>query len=342
MTAHISTLGDLLNTAGTLWRVYDMGRKITKIDKALFNQLENGQVPYPYPLAGHALIAIQFWDNQATADPYVWFLKMPLDEQSKLVLASRDHFANMVLEALGTELTGEQADGKLDNNPYVFTPNANKLAAFNALLKTELKRPASQYYEFTEQFFAGNLTDDAWQSIAVQGLADFAFRLDHGQNSANLAKVWTNLPQEVQQPLSAMLEHVEINTQLAELFFAQSEQAIAENNLTILINNMRALSGSKAQGLKSQLVEQVLASELGSQPDVLLTLAGRYWLCFEKPEALFKLLDLAANNEQMPELFPSIFADLVAIPSLRPHVLGILRAENRSDTLSRAIGRLFS
>ena len=342
MTANISTLGDLLNTAGTQWRVYDMGRKIKKIDKPLFNQLENGQVPYPYPLAGHALIAIQFWDNQATVDPYVWFLKLPLDEQSKLVLASRDHFANMVLEALGTELTGDQADGKLDNNPYVFTPNANKLAAFNALLKTELKRPASQYYEFTEQFFVGNLPGDAWQSIAVQGLADFAFRLDHGNNNANLTKAWVGLPQEVQQPLSAMLEHVEINTQLAELFFSQCEQAIAQNNLNLLINNMRALSGGKAHGLKSQLVELVLTSNLGSQPDVLLTLAGRYWGCFEKQEALFKLLDSAAKNDQIPELFPSIFADLVAIPSLRPHVLGILRAENRSDTLSRAIGRLFS
>ena len=33
----------------------------------------------------------------------------------------------MIIQALGTEITGEKADGKLDNNPYVFTPNANKL-----------------------------------------------------------------------------------------------------------------------------------------------------------------------------------------------------------------------
>ncbi|OHU86719.1 MULTISPECIES: DUF3549 family protein [Pseudoalteromonas] len=342
MTAQISTLGELLSAAGTQWRVYDIGRRITKIDKQHFAQIETTQAPYPYPLGGHALLAIQFWDNQATVDPYVWFLKFPLDEQSKLIVASRDHFASMVLEALGTELTGQQADGKLDNNPYVFTPNANKLAAFNALLKTELKRPASQYYEYTELYFSGKLPADDWQSLAVQGLADFAFRLDHGQNSENLQAIWASLPLEVKQPLSAMLEHVAIDTRFSEKLQNEINNSINENNLDELVCNLRAISGSHAQGLLAQSVDTILSSEYGRESDILLTLAGRCWEVFLDSERLFKFLESAAQNTKIEGLFASIFADLVAIPSLRPHVLGILRAENRSDDLSRAIGRLFS
>ena len=342
MTAHISTLGELLSAAGTQWRAYDIGRRITKIDKKQFAQIESTQQAYPYPLANHAFIAIQFWDNSATLDPYVWFLKFPLDEQSKLIAASRDHFANMVLEALGTEITGEQAQGKLDNNPYVFTPNANKLAAFNALLKRELNRPASQYYEYAELYFSGKLPEEAWQNVAIQGLADFAFRLDHANNAANLFATWSTLPIQVKQPLSAMLEHVSIETVLSEVLYTECLSSLKNQNLEQLICNLRALSNSKAQGLLTQAIDLILADDLANEADVLLTLTGRCWAAFSDQSRLFYLLDKAASNTQVDGLFTSIFADLVVIPTLRPHVLAILRAENRSETLSRAIGRLFS
>ena len=47
MTAQISTLGELLTNAGTQWRVYDMGRRINKIDKQQFAQIEQTQAPTP-------------------------------------------------------------------------------------------------------------------------------------------------------------------------------------------------------------------------------------------------------------------------------------------------------
>ncbi|WP_125563510.1 MULTISPECIES: DUF3549 family protein [Pseudoalteromonas] len=341
MTAQITTLGELLTSAGTQWRAYDIGRRITKIDKKQFAQIETTQVPYPYPLAGHALLAIQFWDNQATQDPYVWFLKLPLDEQSKLVAASRDHFASMVIDALGTQLTGEAAQGKLDNNPYVYAPNANKLAAFNALLKTELKRPASQYYEYAELYIAGKLGLDQWQNLAVQGLADFAMRLEHGNNQNNLKAHWSQLPKEVQSPLAAMLEHVAIGVELTEHLLAGLKQAVNDQDLTACINHLRALSGSHSLGLIADAVDAILDSPLAAQADLQLTITGRCWETLTDSTRLIKLMDSAAHNTEVDGLFESIFADLVAIPTLRPHVLALLRTENRSETLSRAIGRLF-
>jgi hypothetical protein len=342
MSEKIATLGQLLDNAGTQWRAFDIGRHITKLDKKQFLAIEQAQVPYPYPLAGHAWLAIQFWDVKASKEPYVWFLKFPVDEQSMLVSASRDHFADMVIQALGTEITGEQADGKLDNNPYVFTPNANKLAAFNAQIKVLLKQPASQYYEHAQLYFSGKIGFDNWQSVALQGIADFALRLDSDINLSNLKKAWSHLPVEVLQPLSAMLEHVEIPTSISELLVDYAQTAIDNKDTIAITSALRAISKGQAQGLCAQLVDNVLSSPVGQDSDVLLTIAGRCFTQLESPERLHIFMDNCAHHQQIEELFPSIFADLVAIPTIRPHLLGLLRKENRSETLARAIGRLFS
>lgn len=342
MSGQIATLGQLLDGAGTQWRAFDIGRHITKLDKKQFLAIEQAQVPYPYPLAGHAWLAIQFWDTKASKEPYVWFLKFPLDEQSMLVSASRDHFADMVIQALGTEITGEQADGKLDNNPYVFTPNANKLAAFNAQVKVLLKQPASQYYEHAQLYFSGKIGFDNWQGVALQGIADFALRLDSDTNLNNLQKAWAHLPIEVLQPLSAMLEHVEIPTSMSELLVDYTQTAISNNDTLAITAALRSVSKGQAQGLCAQLVDTVLSSPVRHDSDVLLTIAGRCFKQLENPERLHVFMDNCAHHQKIEELFPSIFADLVAIPTIRPHLLGLLRKENRSETLARAIGRLFS
>nr|WP_249319715.1 DUF3549 family protein [Pseudoalteromonas sp. S186] len=41
-------------------------------------------------------------------------------------------------------------------------------------------------------------------------------------------------------------------------------------------------------------------------------------------------------------LFQSKLADLVAIPNIRPQLLGLLRKEYRREALAREIGRLVS
>ncbi|MBQ4831651.1 DUF3549 family protein [Pseudoalteromonas sp. MMG010] len=342
MSEQIATLGQLLDGAGTQWRAFDIGRHITKLDKKQFLAIEQTQIPYPYPLSGHAWLAIQFWDAKASKEPYVWFLKFPVDEQSKLVSATRDHFANMVIEALGSEITGEQADGKLDNNPYVFTPNANKLAAFNAQLKVLLKQPASQHYEHTQLYFTGKIGLECWQHVALQGLADFAMRLEHDNNLAMLNQAWPHLPVEVLTPLSAMLEHVEIPTSLSEQLFNYAQHGIKNNDAIATTAALRAMSKAQAQGLTAQLVDDILRSELALNSDLLLTIAGRCFNQLENPERLHSFMECCAQHKEIDELFVSIFADLVAIPTIRPHLLALLRKENRSEALARSIGRLFS
>lgn len=334
----ISSLGELLDNAGTTWRVFDMGRRIQKIDKQTFSQIENNQIPYPFPLQQHAFLAIQFWNSHETETPYIWFLKMPLDEQSKLVQASRNHFASMVLEALGNQLTGnDEAQSQLDNNPYVFTPNANKLAAFNAIIKKELKQSASAYYEHVELYFSGKLGFNEWQQLGLQGIADFAMRLTD-TNQDNLIKALDQLPQPVVNSLAATLEHSAISVALTEALYVQFENAVKQQNSENIINYLRMMSNTSATGILERAVAKLVTTPTLLNLDTVLTLTGRCWHVLENH--VVALMDyLASEHDQ--NVFAGIFADLVAIPSLRPHMLAMIRMQNRSEALSRAIGKLF-
>ena len=52
------------------------------------------------------------------------------------------------------------------------------------------------------------------------------------------------------------------------------------------------------------------------------------------------LLEHIVAQEQ--QLFPVIFKDLVAIPNIRPLLFQCMRAPERSQALSQAIGQLFN
>lgn len=338
MQQSISSLAELLDNAGTTWRVYDMGRRIQKIDKSTFIQIENNQIPYPFPLQQHAFLAIQFWNSQESHTPYIWFLKMPLDEQSKLIQASRNHFASMVMEALGNQLTGnDEAQSELDNNPYVFTPNANKLAAFNAIIKNELKQSASAYYEHVELYFSGKLGFDDWQHLGLQGIADFAIRLTE-PNQQNLINALGKLPQPVVQSLAATLEHSNLSVILTEALYNEFEKALKKQDSENIINYLRMMSNTTALGILQRAVADIMADKKALNLDIVLTLTGRCWHVLESH--LVSLMEYLAT-QQSQDIFSGIFADLVAIPSLRPHMLAMIRMQDRSEQLSRAIGKLF-
>ena len=205
-----------------------------------------------------------------------------------------------------------------------------------------LKQPASQYYEHAQLYFSGQIGFDNWQSVALQGIADFAYRLNSADNLKHLHAAWPNLPVEVLQPLSAMLEHIEIPPTLSELLLSYGQTALKNNDVVTASAALRAISSGQATGLSAQLVDCALESTLGQDSDILLTIAGRSFKQLEEPQRLHVFMDNCAHHEKIAELFPSIFADLVAIATIRPHLLALLREENRSETLARAIGRLFS
>ncbi len=104
-----TTLIELLENSGARLRVLDMGRRVVKIDRNSFLQFEQTAVPWPAPLVRQAWFGM-LMQNSDLPEPLIWFLRMPLDEQGKLVLASRDYFIHRLIEASQLNLDNESRD----------------------------------------------------------------------------------------------------------------------------------------------------------------------------------------------------------------------------------------
>ncbi|NQZ12102.1 MAG: DUF3549 family protein [Algicola sp.] len=343
MTDQLSTIHQLLESTDTQYRVFDMGRRVQKISQDDFRAFENATVPYPYPLKKKAWFAILFWDKKRSEQQFLWFLNFELDEQGKLIQAVRNHFIHMVIEVLGTDLTeGNDDQDKLDNNPYTFKPDQNKLAILNAQIKSQMKQNASIYYEHAQNYLRGLLGWQDWQSVGVQGLGDFVTRLDSDDNLASLLKALPNLPQEVEMPLLSLLEHISIPTQLTETLYDKALHALKNNDQPALINCLRAISNSKAIKIRQKLLTEILASDLATDQQVLLVITGRCWLDLQDDTLRHQFLESLASASPDQVLFQGIVADLVAIPAIRSQLLQSFRNPERSATLATAIGHLFS
>ncbi|MGB6138234.1 MAG: DUF3549 family protein [Shewanella sp.] len=329
----ITTLSQFLTTANTQFQIYDLGRRVQHIDMLAFHQIDSLLAPYPYPIQGHAQFAIVFWQQQQ--QPYIWFVKLPLDEQGLLSPAPRTQFIKMILEALGRDptqaLTDEQQE-QLANHPFSFKPNQNKLALFNALVRLQLGQSASSQYEFAAQYLSGQAPIDHWQQLGLQGLADICVRAHQFDHLNDIINAFDQTPIEVQAALCQCLEHISVEADLAERLFAKMSQA--EPDLKVMYLAALASNTQLSMAAITQLDEQQLLND-----NSLITIAARNWLAL-KDDATRKVY-LEALAKQPQHFFNQVFADIVAIPSLRQGLLSDLRHPDRSIQLATAIGGLF-
>lgn len=347
----IDTISQLFHSSNSQFRLYDIGRKIEKISKETFEKIELNQLPYPSPSQGHACIAIAFWQKQSP-QPYLWLLKLPLDERGLLNQGARNHFIAIIVEALGADLTqnvNKKQEELLKSNPYLFTPAQYKLAALNSKLKFELKQAPSEYLSPFVSYISGDDGWDNWQSVGVQGITDFAVRINEATSSKKHSELLVSalpyLPSEVLLPLCGALENeafsVDLITALISLFKEKCKLTPnTESNMQLQQHLLRSLASNcqhvHVQALVSGLLQQqYVASEL------LITLSGRCWLSFAHNEQLMAFFEHLVAAEDQP-LFNSIFKDVVSIPAIRPIVFQCMRAPERSPELSKAIGQLFN
>ncbi|GAA0815847.1 DUF3549 family protein [Colwellia asteriadis] len=352
---NIDTISQLLKLSGSQYRLYDMGRLVTKVPKELFEKVELNQVPYPTPSQGHAFIAIAFWQKQS-AQPYLWLLKLPLDERGLLNQGARNHFIAIIVEALGADLTQEASKKQediLSSNPYLFTPAQYKLASLNSKIKVDLKQPASEYLSPFLSYISGDLGWDNWQAVGVQGITDFTARIKQDNNSALLCKAFNNLPEEVLLPLCGALENESLDVNLIDIILtrlttqlqntaqlATQTESEEEPSQQIAQHLLRALAGSIQHKHVIEFIDSLLQQAYVS-PDLLITLSGRCWSVLADNTRLMAYFEHLVSSNDIP-LFTSIFKDLVAIPTIRPVVFQCMRAPNRSPALAQAIGQLFN
>lgn len=340
----IDTISHLLQLSDSQYRLFDMGRKVEKISKELFEKVELNQIPYPTPSQGHAFIAIAFWQKKSP-EPYLWLVKLPLDERGLLNQGARNHFIAIIVEALGSDLTKdptEQQEELLKNNPYLFTPAQYKLASLNSKIKVELKQTASEYLSPFIEYLTSKSNWQNWQGVGVQGITDFAARISHKNHSDILVKALPYLPEEVLFPLCGALENETFDLNLIEALIIQFKASLQSSNKNNQFPQhiLRALSANSGHIRVKTLITELLQQETISA-ELLITLSGRCWLSLSDAETLMAFFEHLVLIKDTP-LFNSIFKDLVAIPATRPIVFQCMRAESRSNELAQAIGNLFN
>lgn len=333
----IHTLTQLLTNSDCQYQVFDLGRRIKKIENKIFADVEKGQQPYPYPMQRKAHLAIAYWNQEQ--QPWIWFLKFELDERGLLKQADVGNFIKYVIEAMGTRLNQEMSEEqqqKLSNNPYTFKPGEDKMAVFHSQIRAGLNLPCSQYYEHAQHYFSGGLEWDKWHTVGLQGVTDICARLGQEQNGVNVRKALPHLPNEPLYALLGALEHTDLPQKLAQRLVEMAQQQIDNNepDLFLLSALLRALSGAP-QPLTLPIISQVLASPRLSHQEVLIGVAGRswHWLSDAKIAEQF-LLRLAQTGNQA--LFNQLFADLVMLPELRMVLLPLLHS-SPSEELAKAL-----
>ncbi|MEH6576615.1 MAG: DUF3549 family protein [Amphritea sp.] len=346
------TLIDFIHQTEAQFRIFDMGRRISKLSAENFRKVELGHIPYPLPFLHQAWVGVLMWNPKAPAENVVWFLKLPLDEQGFLVQAARDDFLNRLMQNLiqnsGKTPLQQQNDENgprdaLKDNPFSFTPDQEKMAAFHATATLTTAQPASLYYEHAQQYFSGQHAIDQWESVGYQGIADFVIRHQQGNNEALLTRIIPSLPDLPLEAVCTSVEHIQPGAELTDAIANRLQQAIGASTATP--NHIGALVRAISQGPDEQqkvaLLTAVLESDYGIEPEVIAAIASRCWATLQHPELLKPFLETLAINKAGQASFNRIMADLMFIPTLRALSLQIFRNPERSNALGKAIGGMF-
>jgi hypothetical protein len=334
----IATISEFLLQAGTEYRVYDMARGIRQISEQSFLELENGIARSAFPRQQQAWFGIIFWNKQLSKQHYIWFLKLPLDEQGYIVVATRNHFLQLIIEALGQQLELAESQGG-QSNPYSFIPNQTQLANFNSISRRDLVLPNSPYLQLAVDYMKRPTVQD-WQQLPLQGISDFAAHTGQDYYCQVMMENLPLLEPPVRHLLLSCLENHLISDALSDRIIAHVRE-----NMTDLVevqSGLRALSQSKQEDLLHVLLLDLLHTPLGQHQDILTLITARHWRQLINEEVLNVFMRNLAVIDNSTSLFAPLFRDLVQIPLLREHILQVLRRPDKDRALALAIGKLFS
>ncbi|WP_406829097.1 DUF3549 family protein [Microbulbifer sp. ARAS458-1] len=344
-----NTLTDLITDADFDLRWFDLGRRVRPVSRKSAQEFENGAAPWPHPYLRHAwcglLLTPRETDKESAAEPAVWFLRLPLDEQGKLLLPIRDRFLRELQQALIPQQQGAPAPAKalqqaLEHSGLMFTPAADKRAVFHAQAAKLLGRPASDHYP-AARAYAKDPAAFPWEQLALQGLADLAVRW--GKEQDNLA---VNLPRFAAPALISLcqcLESEAIDHQLTGPLITRARQSLesASPDFTLVIAVIRGVSHSTAAGMRRQFLTWLLEQDpagAATQPEVLAAIGSRCSDDLMEPGLAKSWLErLSASQPQ--ETFNLLLTDLLFLPQLRNVLLGVLRHPQRQESVAVSFGR---
>ncbi|GGF84014.1 DUF3549 family protein [Alteromonas lipolytica] len=339
----IHSLSEFLLHAGTDYRIFDLGRGVYPVSSQTFLDIENGQLCPPRPRQQHAWYAVVFWQSNPQAQRYIWFVKFPLDEQGLLIQASRNHFLQIIVDALGNQIAGEQGSDELPDNPYTFVPSQQLMAQFSAIARHTLNDPKSEGLEQAGQYLQTPAIID-WQQLPVQAIADLAVGINE-QQAKHIINHFDQFSAPFLETLFSSLESVSLPDSLNS-FFIKKLQALAADDAqkNTMLGILRALSTPEFNAELSQAINHLLNNV--TQPDMhlLSVIAGRHDAQLDTLTAQ-RFLEAAAKADAdgayKHELFIGLFTDLVQIPALRRTMLTLARAHQHNPVMQAPLAALF-
>lgn len=340
----IETISEFLLHGNANYIIFDMGRELNLVDSQEFLDIENGILPAPKPRQQHAWYGIVFWHGNAKQQHYIWFLKLPLDEQGLLVQASRNHFLQIIIDALGASvIEGAEKQDTLPDNPYTFVPSQSQMAQFSASVKRQLTLNSHESVDAAMHYFKAPMVVD-WRQLSVQNMADCAIACNDQSIADIVFKGQTQWPSDVAVPFLNACESVALSSDVQTQLLSALNQCDNKHEPYPMALLRALATHQKTQSLHAYLSER-LRGDSGLTLDELSVIAGRHYTQFDGALILAFFENVALTDEQHQynwALFKGFFSDLGQIPDLREEVLGLLRNTNRSERLSRAIGSLFA
>jgi hypothetical protein len=331
------TLCEFLEDTGAELRFYDMGRRVAAIAREDFLAFERTDRPYPLPMQQKAWFALVQRRTAGAGEPVIWFLRFDLDEQAKLVQATRDYFIHRFAELAGATQGDTDLAQALDDNPFTFKPREDKLANLNAVLKRELGQAPSPYFEHARDYFAGRLGWDQWKFVGYQGIADIAARHAEPPVLRLLTQAIPKLPDEPLVALCQCLENHCVADDLGQALRDRVATAINRNDSSaaLLAALLRGLSQASGRLLKGALSE-VLRHPAASDAEVVAAIAGRAWEALQDERMARAYLEHLASPAVDQQIFNHCVADLLHMPQMQASILQVLRSQQRSPHLEGA------
>lgn len=335
--SQINTISEFLLHAGTNYRIFDMGRAIRPISSQQFLDIELGSIPAPFPRMQHAWFGIVFFNPNLTSEHYIWFVKLPVDEQGLVINAARQQFLQIVVDALGQQLDKDKNGlNQLPENPFTFVPAQQLLADFNSISRQALSLAPSRYYDLATQYVQ-NPQIVEWQNLSVQGIADVvAFSLNGSKNNSFI-KQFEHFAPAVQQACCHSFENHQLDDNYSEMLKTWWQSGTFSHERLIAL--LRALSQSNNTKLLNSLLHETLQHAERVNTDVLIIIAARHWQSLHNSELMALFIERLAECDS--DFFIGLFRDLVQIPDTRTKMLEVLRWPNKPANLVAAIEQLF-
>lgn len=331
------------------FRLYDVGRRIRKLDKTQFQKFESLNSPYPFPYLQHAWLALYISPPKQPENETLMFLKWPLDEQGNLIPYVRDDLVQRLIKLSETPLQADsEIDDPLKDNPFAFKPDNTRLANLHALIQSSQHRKPSEHYHAVVKYLqAGTLNPNNltnFEGLGLQGIADVSARID--EHKASLQACLPLMPAEVFLAFSQCLEHHNMPLNLAERAAQRFTQAItSENNTIIAEAAMRIVGASSHDALRVATWQSWFDSDYALDVACVLAFSTRNYddLAFMPERITDFLVNLAKLNHDQDEAFTAfikITGDLLFLPGIRNLLLNALRKDDRPDILAQAMHAL--